>query len=75
MVSELFGWGLICRGLEIQEGGLGRRDKLTVGVTGAAGGMMAGLTGDREKQQEYQMMHDDGKTAQRSVEADIQKQA
>jgi len=37
--------------------------------------MVAGLTGDREKQQRYQMLHDDGKTAQRSAEADIQKQA
>lgn len=41
----------------------------------AAGGMVAGLMGDREKQLEYQMMHDDGKTAQRSAEADIQKGA
>ena len=54
---------------------VGRRDRLTVWIVGAAGGMVAGLTGDREKQQKYQMMHDDGKTAQRSAEADIQKQA
>jgi len=54
---------------------VGRRDRLTVWIVGAAGGMVAGLTGDREKQQKYRTMHDDGKTAQRSAEADIQKQA
>ncbi|KAI9709826.1 MAG: hypothetical protein M1812_007618 [Candelaria pacifica] len=42
---------------------------------GAIGGGLAGLTGDREKQQEYQQRHDVGKTQQRSAEADIQKQA
>ena len=36
---------------------------------------MAGVTGDREEQKKYQAIHDDGKTAQRSAEADIQKQA
>ena len=36
---------------------------------------MAGITGDRDKQDRYQQLHDDGKTAQRSAEADIQKQA
>lgn len=44
-------------------------------VKGAAGGMMAGLTGDREKEDEMRMKHDDAKTKQRSAEADIQKQA
>ena len=41
---------------------------------GAAGGIVAGITGDREKQEREQMRHDDGKTLQRSAEADIQKQ-
>lgn len=36
---------------------------------------MAGLTGDRENQQKYQDQHDVGKTLQRGVEYDIQKQA
>ena len=43
-------------------------------VKGAAGGIMAGITGDREKQEREQIRHDDGKTLQRSAEADIQKQ-
>ena len=42
-------------------------------VTGAVGGAVAGLTGDREAQKKYQDRHDDGKTAQRSAEADIQR--
>ncbi|MCJ1333732.1 hypothetical protein MMC10_010432 [Thelotrema lepadinum] len=44
-------------------------------VTGTLGGAVAGLTGNRENQQKFQDKHDDGKTAQRSAEADIQKQA
>ena len=48
---------------------------LIFSCVGAAGGMVAGITGDRDKQDKYQAMHDDGKTAQRSAEADIQKQA
>ena len=44
-------------------------------VTGAVGGAAAGLTGDRAKQAEFQDQHDIGKTAQRSVEADVQKQS
>lgn len=50
-------------------GGIGDR------VQGAVGGMVAGVTGDRDAQEKYQAIHDDGKTAQRSAEADIQKQA
>lgn len=42
---------------------------------GALGGAAAGLTGDREKQDKYQMMHDDAKTKQRSAEQDMQKVA
>ncbi|KAL8740288.1 MAG: hypothetical protein Q9184_008512 [Pyrenodesmia sp. 2 TL-2023] len=44
-------------------------------VKGAAGGMVAGVTGDREKEEEMRMRHDDAKTKQRSAEADIAKQA
>ncbi|KAL8995149.1 MAG: hypothetical protein Q9169_005058 [Polycauliona sp. 2 TL-2023] len=44
-------------------------------VKGAVGGMAAGVTGDREKEEEMRMKHDDAKTKQRSAEADIQKQA
>ena len=42
-------------------------------LTGTVGGAVAGLTGNREAQEKYQNKHDDGKTAQRSAEADIQK--
>ncbi|GAB1313866.1 hypothetical protein MFIFM68171_04076 [Madurella fahalii] len=44
-------------------------------VTGALGTAVAGLTGDRAKQAEYQDRHDTGKTQQRGAEYDIQKQA
>lgn len=43
-------------------------------VRGAVGGAVAGLTGDREAQLRAQEQHDRGKTQQRGVEADIQKQ-
>ena len=43
-------------------------------VTGTVGGMVAGVTGDREKQKEFEKQHDVGKTLQRGAEADIQKQ-
>jgi hypothetical protein len=45
------------------------------GDVGAAGGVGAALTGDREKQEKYQQMHDDAKTQLRSAQGDIQKQA
>ncbi|KAK4241649.1 putative cruciform dna recognition protein [Achaetomium macrosporum] len=44
-------------------------------VSGAVGSAVAGLTGDRAKQAEYQNKHDAGKTQQRGAELDIQKQA
>ena len=56
---------------QLSDFGSGIKDR----VQGALGGVGAGVTGDREKQEKYQMMHDDGKTAQRSAEKDIQKQA
>jgi hypothetical protein len=52
----------------------GANDGLGDRVKGAAGSGMAGLTGDRQKQEEYQVQHDIGKTQQRSAEQDIQKQ-
>jgi uncharacterized protein YjbJ (UPF0337 family) len=44
-------------------------------IHGAVGNVGASLTGDRESQQEYQNLHDDGKSLQRSAEHDINKQA
>lgn len=56
---------------QLSDYGHGVKDR----VSGTVGGMAAGLTGDREKQQEQQLKHDDAKTKQRSAEHDIQKQA
>ena len=44
-------------------------------AAGTVGGMVAGLTGDRAEQERRQAQHDQGKTLQRGVEADVQKQA
>ena len=44
-------------------------------VQGALGGAAAALTGDREGQAKYADMHDEGKTRQRGVEMDLDKQA
>lgn len=44
-------------------------------AAGALGSAVAGVTGDRSKQAEYQRQHDVGKTQQRGAEHDIQKQA
>ena len=43
-------------------------------VSGAVGGAVSGITGDREAQLRAQEQHDIGKTQQRGAEADIQKQ-
>ncbi|KAL9078138.1 MAG: hypothetical protein Q9157_002932 [Trypethelium eluteriae] len=57
----------------------GQLSDLGSGVTdrakGTIGGAVAGLTGDREEQERRQAQHDTGKTQQRGVEADLQKQA
>ncbi|KAJ9603094.1 hypothetical protein H2200_012389 [Cladophialophora chaetospira] len=42
---------------------------------GALGGAVASLTGDRAEQARYQDKHDEGKTRQRGVELDLDKQA
>ena len=56
---------------QLSDFGSGVQDR----VKGAVGGMAAGVTGDREKEEEMRMKHDDAKTKQRSAEMDIQKQA
>jgi uncharacterized protein YjbJ (UPF0337 family) len=43
-------------------------------VSGAVGGAVAGVTGDREAQKAAERQHDTGKTLQRGAEAEIQKQ-
>jgi len=42
---------------------------------GAVGGAAAALTGDREEQARYADVHDEGKTRQRGVELELEKQA
>lgn len=64
------GKGMEAEGQMADFGG-GAKDR----VQGTLGGMAAGITGDREKQEKYQMQHDDGKTQLRSAQADIKKQA
>ncbi|KAK7529634.1 uncharacterized protein J3D65DRAFT_173800 [Phyllosticta citribraziliensis] len=44
-------------------------------VKGSVGGAVAGLTGNEAAKDEYERQHDQGKTAQRGVEAELQKQA
>ncbi|KAL8950785.1 MAG: hypothetical protein Q9222_003192 [Ikaeria aurantiellina] len=56
---------------QLSDFGSGVQDR----VKGAAGGMMAGVMGDREKEEEMRVKHDDAKTLQRSAEADMQRQA
>jgi len=41
---------------------------------GALGGAVAGLTGDASEQEKRRLQHDQGKTLQRGVESDLQKQ-
>jgi hypothetical protein len=43
-------------------------------VTGTVGAAVAGLTGDSAEQAKRQEQHDVGKSLQRGVEADVQKQ-
>ncbi|KAJ1326649.1 CsbD family protein [Microdochium nivale] len=44
-------------------------------ISGTVGGAVAGLTGNKAAQAEYQNQHDEGKTQQRGAEHDIIKQA
>jgi len=56
---------------QLADFGSGMKDR----AQGALGGIGAGITGDRAKQEKYQMQHDDGKTQLRSAQQDIKKQA
>lgn len=56
---------------QLSDFGSGIKDR----AEGRLGGVGASITGDREAEEKYRMQHDDGKTAQRSAEHDIQKQA
>jgi uncharacterized protein YjbJ (UPF0337 family) len=47
---------------------------LTDRVGGTIGGAVAGLTGNEAQRAEAQRQHDEGKTRQRGVEVDLQKQ-
>lgn len=44
-------------------------------VSGTVGGAIAGVTGNEADKAKYQAQHDEGKTQQRGVEADLDKQA
>jgi uncharacterized protein YjbJ (UPF0337 family) len=44
-------------------------------VQGTVGGAIAGLTNDRQAQAKYADLHDEGKSRQRGVEADLDKMA
>jgi len=56
---------------QLNDLGKGLQDR----VGGTVGGIVAGVTGNTAAQGEYQKQHDTGKTLQRGVEADLQKQA
>jgi uncharacterized protein YjbJ (UPF0337 family) len=56
---------------QVKDLGAGVADR----VQGALGGAVAGLTGDAAEQEKRRVQHDHGKTLQRGVEADLQKQA
>ena len=64
------GKGLEAEG-QLADFGSGMKDR----AQGTLGGMVAGIKGDREKQQENQLRHDDGKAQVRGAQHDIQKQA
>lgn len=55
---------------QLSDLGQGIKDR----VGGTLGGIGAGLTGDKTEQERYQAQHDEGKTKQRGVESDLQKQ-
>ncbi|KAI9823749.1 MAG: hypothetical protein M1832_002306 [Thelocarpon impressellum] len=64
------GKGLEAEG-QLSDYGSGVADR----AKGAVGGVVAGVTGDREGQERYRAQHDIGKTQERSAEMDIQRQA
>jgi len=55
---------------QVKDFGRGLNDR----VTGTVGSALTGLTSDREGREHYDRMHDEGKTRQRGVEADMQKE-
>jgi uncharacterized protein YjbJ (UPF0337 family) len=68
--QNLSGQGQEAKG-QLSDLGKGVSDR----AQGALGSAVAGLTGDHSKQAEYNAMHDEGKTRQRGVEMDFDKQA
>lgn len=62
-----------------QQEAKGQLSDLTTGigsrVQGTVGSAVAGLTGDKVGQEHYDKMHAEGKTQERGVEHDLQKQA
>ena len=64
------GKGLEAEG-QLADFGSGIKDR----AQGTFGGIAAGITGDREKQEKYQLQHDDGKAQLRGAQHDIKKQA
>ncbi len=68
--QNLQGQGQEAKG-QLSDFGKGISDR----AQGAVGGAVASLTGDRTEQAKYQDQHDEGKTRQRGVELDLNKQA
>lgn len=68
--QNLQGQGLEAKG-QLSDLGKGISDR----VQGTLGGAVAGLTNDRDSQVKYADLHDEGKSRQRGVEADLEKQA
>ena len=64
------GKGLEAEG-QLADFGSGMKDR----AQGTLGGMAAGIIGDRQKMDRYQLQHDDGKAQLRGAQHDIQKQA
>ena len=64
------GKGLEAEG-QLADFGSGMKDR----AQGTLGGMVAGIKGDKEKQEENRLLHDDGKAQLRGAQHDIQKQA
>ncbi|KAI9665410.1 MAG: hypothetical protein M1831_001848 [Alyxoria varia] len=56
---------------QLSDLGSGVKDR----ITGTAGNVAGAVTGDREAQRKAEEKHDKGKTQQRGVEHDLQKQA
>jgi len=55
---------------QLSDLGQGVKDR----IGGTVGGALAGLSGDQTEEERRRLQHDEGKTRQRGVEADLQKQ-